>query len=1147
MTLLSPGVKVTINDQSQYVPSAINSVPYILLATAANKPSGAGTGIAPGTLPVNANKTYLITSQRDLMSTYGTPTFYTDSAGNPLNGYELNEYGLLAAYSALGVTNRCYVQRADIDLAALTASLSRPLGSPPDGTYWLDTANTNWGIFEWNQVTGQFTNKTPTVFTDTTYLQGNAPSVSTGAIGDYGVVATTVFNALYYKRGGAYGTQTSSSYLNSLYNTWVLVGSPEWQSAWPLATATLSPTIINGSILINGHTVSVNGTVTDLSTAINNASIPGVYSAVLSSGFTSAGYLNIFGDEAASSGSSMGTVFLANDPSSPTDVLAALGISQQTYLTPTYLAAPSNQYPRWLATDTNPEPTGSVWQQTNSVNLGANLILKKYNATLGTWLQLSTPLYPDDQSANYAYDPTGGGQNIVAGATYGKYYAQNDDTAQIEIFEHAVTGQLVVAGSTVHPTFITGNSFIISASQPGSTALISATVILEPVIPGGTVTASDFCASISAANIPNVSTYLNTAGQIVLLNTAGGTINLVNVVGTPVTTAGFTDSVPAVKPLYEGGTEIGVTLSNWVGTPTFVYTALSIAPDQDPINGTYWYYSAVTNSADIMIQNEGQWVGYKTVTNDVRGYDLSNTDPAGPIYSTSAPVEQSTGLPLVLGDLWINTSDLENYPAISRWESVNGQVQWVTINNTDQVTQNGILFANARWAPNGYTNPITDPIPPITQLLLSSYVDVDAPAPALYPQGTLLFNLRRSGYNVKQFAVNYFNAQTFGFVTWVPNTSYLVNDIISYNNILYICIQNCFDESPANTAFWTEYQTNTWISASANNIDGSPTMGRKSQRSIIVAALKEGIDTSTTARDTTLGFNLLSCPQYPELGINLVALNDENNDTAFIITDTPLRLSPADIVDWASNSTTNPIDEPLNFASQYAGVWYPSCLTTDLGGNTVVQPPSHMMIRTLLRSDAVSYPWMAPAGTRRGVVDNAAQIGYIDSATTEFKIIGVGQSLRDLLYQNSVNPITFIQGVGITAYGQKTITSIASALDRINVARLVVFLRTRLATVGQQYLFEPNDQVTRTQFANAVDSLCQDLVAKRALYDYAIVCDLTNNTPTRIDNNELWLDLAIEPVMAVEFIYIPVRIMATGAIAAQSGGGATSTGTTVSA
>jgi phage tail sheath protein FI len=173
---------------------------------------------------------------------------------------------------------------------------------------------------------------------------------------------------------------------------------------------------------------------------------------------------------------------------------------------------------------------------------------------------------------------------------------------------------------------------------------------------------------------------------------------------------------------------------------------------------------------------------------------------------------------------------------------------------------------------------------------------------------------------------------------------------------------------------------------------------------------------------------------------------------------------------------------------------------------------------------------MAPAGTRRGVVDNAVQIGYVNATTGEFNSLGVRQGLRDVLYENRINPITFIPGVGITNFGNKTTTSVTSALDRINVARLVAFIRGRLEVIGKQYLFEPNDQITRNEITNAITGLMIDLVAKRGLYDYLVVCDLSNNTPSRIDRNELYVDIAIEPVKAIEFIYIPVRIRNTGEI-----------------
>jgi phage tail sheath protein FI len=191
-----------------------------------------------------------------------------------------------------------------------------------------------------------------------------------------------------------------------------------------------------------------------------------------------------------------------------------------------------------------------------------------------------------------------------------------------------------------------------------------------------------------------------------------------------------------------------------------------------------------------------------------------------------------------------------------------------------------------------------------------------------------------------------------------------------------------------------------------------------------------------------------------------------------------------------------------------------------------------MMLRTIVRSDEVAYPWLAPAGVRRGLIDNAGLIGYINSQTGEFQTIATGQSVRDILYENKINPITFIPGVGIVNYGNKTEAAVASALDRINVARLVAFVRGRLNEIGKTFVFEPNDQITRNEISNAIQSLMVDLVAKRGIYDYLVVCDESNNTPARIDRNELYVDIAIEPVKAIEFIYIPLRIKNTGEISA---------------
>jgi len=1094
MALVSPGVEVTVIDESQYISSAVNTVPYFLVATAQNKVSSDGVTVAAGTLAANANKTYLITSQRDLAATFGVPFFYQTTTGTPINGYELNEYGLLAAYSALGVTNRAYVQRVDIDLTELTASLSRPLGTAANGTFWLDTSTTTWGIQEWNQTTNTFTVKTPTIITDSAYVVDAGagdytPLASFGSIGDYAVVALSIDNPGYYKNRN---------------NVWVEIGSDDWKSSWATIIGTATPTslTIGADMFINDSlvTVSSTNTVAGFAAQINSAAITGVTAEAVN------GRLFIFADSTATndgSTSTGGVVAINPGPTSGAALFTALGLTSGEYDAPQYLPSYSYQSPRWRTTDTSPRPSGSVWNNLSVANNGANIKVSKYNSTLGAWVAQTTNIYQNDTAAIYAMDPTGGGANIPVGTTYMVYNAAPAYVSYphfgFELLEKIAIGQTVITGTTT-PTgtaFNVGDSFSIVATAAGQSTNNSGTATI-----GGTGTVADFITAVSAADVPYVTASVNTAGNIVITHTQGGSILVRNVTGSPLTTAGFAAATPQVR--VSSTVNGGLLLSNFVTAPEFTYTASDTAPDQDPAAGRLWYYSTVSD-VDIMIQNNGAWVGYQNVSNDVRGFDLRNTNESGPIIAATAPTTQNdvAESPLQYGDLWIDSSDLENYPVMYRWEPVSGVDQWVSINTTDQVTENGILFADARWAPNGTTDPVADPLPTIVSLLTSNYLDLDAPNPALYPQGMLLWNTRRSGYNVKSFQPSYLTEANYPDIpTWVTQ---------SYPTV-----------------------SSTWVTASGNKTDGSMYSGRLAQRKMVVAAMKSGLDTSTAAREEQNQFNIIATPAYPELTPNMIALSNERNNTLFVVGDTPMRLAVDgnSLVEWATdnNGLGLPTEDGNSATSNYCGVFYPSCLTSDLSGNAVVQPPSHMMVRTILRSDAVSYPWFAPAGTRRGVVDNAVAIGYIDSATGEFQQIGVSQAVRDILYERNINPITYIPGVGITNFGNKTSKAVTTALDRINVARLVAFMRGRLEEIGKLFLFEPNDELTRNEISGLCTSLMIDLIAKRAIYDYLVVCDLSNNTPARIDRNELWVDIAIEPVKAVEFIYIPLRIKNTGEI-----------------
>jgi hypothetical protein len=261
-------------------------------------------------------------------------------------------------------------------------------------------------------------------------------------------------------------------------------------------------------------------------------------------------------------------------------------------------------------------------------------------------------------------------------------------------------------------------------------------------------------------------------------------------------------------------------------------------------------------------------------------------------------------------------------------------------------------------------------------------------------------------------------------------------------------------------------------------------------------------------------------------------LNVDRKETAFIIGDTPFRLGvdSTSIKNWASNfgNAAENGETGLVTSGFDIGLWYPGGnLTTNITGDNVVQPSSHIMLRSMAYNDQVAYEWFAPAGFNRGLVNNATSVGYIDGEG-EYKPVVLNPGQRDVLYANKINPIAFMPGRGLVVFGQKTLHTVTSALDRVNVSRLVAFLRRRFDEIAQPFLFEPNDGFTRDQVAQVFNAFMGDMVTKRGVYDYLVICDESNNTNARIDRNELWIDVAVQPVKAIEFIYIPIRIRNTG-------------------
>jgi len=1138
MALVSPGLSITVTDESQYISNAVGTVPLVLLATAQDKTINGS--LATGTTKANAGMLQVFGSQRELSTAMGYPVFQQSSAGTPLHGNELNEYGLMAAYSALGINNQLYAVRADIDLNSLQSTSVRPTQPVADGTVWFDTADTTWGIYEWSASTQTFNEQQPMVITSASQtvsttvpagLSGSnaypvfSPLSSVGTIGEYAVVNQADGNIrLWYKAGAS----VSSS--NSLYNQWVLVGTQNWHNSNPAVTGTVNnsalslPTTGNVFMVVNSSTVRVQcystNSMSNVATAINNATISGVTADVVN------GYLTIYSDGTTNGN---GTIIISNPGGS--SALTSVGVTAGTYYTPLLQAAGSqpgsntNGYgnfatvPYWTTSDATPAPSGSVWLKTGATGGGSNFVLKEYNATTAIWNSLAVNSYPSEVYALNALDPSGGGVNIAMGTIF---MHQDPNQTSTTKFGYAgwrakvrtVNGAVTATGNNTIPTFTNPSAFTLTATAPGTTSTNTATVSITGA------TAADFVAAVSRANVPYVSATVTASGAISITHSAGGQIVMTPTVNNPLSSAGFVSGVTNVTLT---GTTVVVT-----GFANETYIIGATQPVADPANGTLWYYGDPT-VVDIMINTGTAWVGYQTGVTDVRGYSLTygTLDPSGVIVAAAKPTTQTDGTTLAAGDLWLNTSDLEHWPALSRYNGTN----WVAIDNTDQITTNGILFADARWDTTGTTDPASGTeVLPIT-MAQSNYLDLDAPNPQLYPRGMLLFNTRRSGYNVKKYVTNYFNTSADNVPAYNSGTTYAQGAFVLSGTTIYVSLlgSNTNHTPSGSPTYWAPLQTSTWVTASGLKDDGSPYAGHYAQRQIVVAAMKSALDANTEIREDQFKFSLICAPGYPELIPDMVSLNNDRANTAFVIGDTPMGLSTnvVGLTNW-SNDTNG---DGLATNDPYLAVYYPGGLSTDLSGNEIMVPASHMALRTYLYNDNVAYQWFAPAGTRRGLVSNATDLGYVDHTTGEFVRTGVNQALRDALYQLRINPITIIPGIGLVVWGQKTRDPNTESMDRVNVARLVNYIRTIFASAGNAFLFEPNDKITRDQFASVLNRALNDLVAKRGIYDYLVVCDTTNNTPDRIANNQLYADVAIEPTKDVEFIYIPIRLFNPGDIA----------------
>lgn len=217
-----------------------------------------------------------------------------------------------------------------------------------------------------------------------------------------------------------------------------------------------------------------------------------------------------------------------------------------------------------------------------------------------------------------------------------------------------------------------------------------------------------------------------------------------------------------------------------------------------------------------------------------------------------------------------------------------------------------------------------------------------------------------------------------------------------------------------------------------------------------------------------------------------------------------------DAVDWMNGRKTR--TSPIN--SSYAAAYWPWVQVFNFfAGADEWYDPAIFAVRQYVFTDSVAEPWFAPAGFRRGRLTKPTDVELL-----------LNQGDKDTLYLNNINPVTKDQTGGIAIYGQKTTQRLTTALDRVNVRRLMIFVRKTLLELGKPFQFEPNDELTWENVESSIQPFIDDLKNRRAIVEGAVKCDSSTNTPTRVDRNELWCSVTIKPTKVSESIVFEVNL-----------------------
>jgi phage tail sheath protein FI len=363
------------------------------------------------------------------------------------------------------------------------------------------------------------------------------------------------------------------------------------------------------------------------------------------------------------------------------------------------------------------------------------------------------------------------------------------------------------------------------------------------------------------------------------------------------------------------------------------------------------------------------------------------------------------------------------------------------------------------------------------------------------------------------------NVESWGNLTKNPASFYYVQTYINNNSNYIRIIDNTATSAPPNTSI-----PETTIAANrlrlSGGSDGYPADNPAYRDDLLIGSPinLSGVYAFSDPEQTNI--NICAVPGGTSTDVILALINmcEVYRQDCLAIIDPPSGMNPTQVIQWQNGVSEY---NRVRFDSDFAALYWPWIFINDTYNNAQpLVPPSIGVMAALLRSDSVSAPWFAPAGLLRGIVPNCVGVASKPTLAEKDAMYGNG---------NAINPIVTYTGVaGFVIWGNKTLQRLPTALDRVNVRRMLFYVEKQIRAASRSLLFQPNNANTRQRFVGLATAILSNVQNSEGITAFSVICNDALNPPDVVDRNEMRAQIGIIPTRALEFIFIEFTLYRTG-------------------